>query len=158
MKEIKKYKPMIWVKVSTWNTIQTLNYEGTKEEFIQKISSLDPSDYVYFPIHDQLVARSQIKEIWSIQPDKLSKETKLSSLTETQRANVKERIANMKRNLNREPTDSELDNMIRKELWQQIQEDKFIPLSEVERFKTSLQIKKWKISKIVTWSYTELCE
>ncbi len=151
MSNIQKHKPMVWVEVAFWTDKEFLFYQATVDEFQQKRSSLS---YIVFPMHWwRNVLTQKIKDFWPVDSKTtITKEIKLSSLTEWQRQDVKILISNMKKNIWREPTMNEIDNMIKKVLWIKNQETNDKELNNFWRFKTKLVINNQKISRLITWS------
>lgn len=109
-KEIKVYKPLVWVRVAFGPQIEVLYWEWTEDNFKQKRASLS---YIYFTLYDRHVPESEIKDFWQVKDVKnLAREWKISSLTEEQKSEVKELASRMLKNIWREPTDSEFEKMI----------------------------------------------
>lgn len=108
-KEIKQYKSLMWVEVAFWPQIERLYFEWTEDLLKTRMQH----DFVYFQIHSRNVATSKIKDFWKVDdPKKLAREWKISHLTEDQKTQVKEYASKMQKNIWRDPTDSEFDNMI----------------------------------------------
>lgn len=109
-REIKKAVPMLQVEVSFWTKTEFLYFEWT-EEALQKALQYD---YVYFPLYRRWVLSTKIKDFKSssIWEKNLNREQKMSSLTEEQKEQVKFFVSNMKKNIWREPTESEFEKMI----------------------------------------------
>lgn len=151
-KEIKQYKSLVWVEVAFWPKIDYLYWEWTEEQFKTAIQF----DYVYFAIYNRNVANSKIKDFKAVKDVKnVSREMKISHLTENQKNEVKELASRMLKNIWREPTDSEFDNMIKTvlhgEKTNEVPESREI--SKIERFRKWQIKRRQKIAKVVTWSY-----
>lgn len=148
-KEIKKSTPMLWVEIAFWNEKEIIYFEGSEAEFRKKLQF----DFVYFSNLNRNILRSKIKDFGLVKDETvLTREMKLSSLTELQKAKVKEFVQNMKRNIGREPTDTEFDSMILKAVSPEvIIEDS--PLCPEKRRKTIEIIQKMRENKKRNWSY-----
>lgn len=157
--EIKKYKTIIWAKVEFGYDREVLYWEGSIEDFEEKLTY----DYMIFPRHgDRRVPTTKIKDHAVLQPDDYEwiLELRLFSLTLTKRAEVKRSISTFIKNIGREPTDNEINRFIQIALDPDIlkkekaerEKVEYKRLDKFERFKTSLVIKKQKVSKIVTWT------
>ncbi len=72
---------------------------------------------------------------------------KLSSLNPEQKSKVKEFIKNMQKNLGREPTERELDNMIRKAVYGTTEEEKQEKLDEEKRKRLREKIREMRENK-----------
>lgn len=148
-KEIKQYKSLVWVEVAFWPQIERLYFEWTEDLLKNRMQH----DFVYFQIHNRNVASSKIKDFWKVDdPKKLAREWKISHLTEDQKTQVKDYASKMQKNIWRDPTDSEFDNMIKKVLyWEEKKVEK--ELTDLDRFKTFLQVKRMRVAKIITKQY-----
>ena len=148
--EIKKRIPMVWVEVAFWTKTERLIFEWT-EETLKKAMQFD---FVYFRNLQRNVLTTKIKDFWPLEDENIkNREIKMSSLTEEQKEKVKEFIGNMKRNIWREPTDSEFDKMIFVAVNGRKVEEKFQPLSSEKRRKTIEIIQKMREHKAKFWTY-----
>ncbi len=149
--ELKKHTPMMVVEVAFWSEKEFLYWEWTKEQFREKLQST----YINFPLYSNRdVLRQKIKDYWVLDSkDEISLEMRLSSLTMTQKTQVKEYISRMQKNIGRYPTQKEIESMIQKALWITQEEEHRKDFSSLERFKTSLVIKRQRIAKIITWTF-----
>ena len=157
--QIKFYKDMLRVEVGVWYTTQKLYWEGTVKEFKEKRAG----DYSFFPRYNRNVFTNKIKDFWPIEMDDkdITLEMRIEHLTTTQKAEVKNILSSIKKNLNRDPSKGEITKAINiaidpdflKKEMEEEEKEKYKTLNDIERFKTSLVIKKQKIAKIVTGSY-----
>ncbi len=154
--EIKKYKPLVWAKINTFNEhTETLYWEWKLEDFEKALQC----DVVRFPRHaNRWISPDRIIKwwYWVVEDDTLEKdlEMKLSSINSELRKKIKARIKLIKTNLWREATKKEIDNIIKHFLWQnEKKQEQYKSLWPVDRFKTFLVIKRQKIASILTWSY-----
>ncbi len=152
-KEIKVYKPLVWVRVAFGPSIEVLYWEWSENNFKEKRASLS---YIFFPLHGRNVPENMIKDFWEVKDTKkLAREWKISHLNENEKSRVNFLAENMKKNIGRDPTDTELDAMILKVThWEEKSEEK--PLTQMERIKTVMQIRKMRIARILTWEYNGL--
>ncbi|NDK09778.1 hypothetical protein GW846_03295 [Candidatus Gracilibacteria bacterium] len=151
--QIKKHVPMVGVQVAFGLETEVLYWEGLIENFN---SIYQQAEVIRFPRHNRNVVKNKIKDWWEVKDQKsISYEEKLAGLDPEQRTVVKFHIGNMKKNINREPTITELDSIITTVIGNVKSEEtqEFKTLNDVERFKTSLQITKTRIAKITTGSY-----
>lgn len=158
-KFLKKYKTIIWVKIEFWFDREVLYWEWEIKDFeVRKLC-----DYIIFPRHwDRRVPTSKIKDFAVLQADdyQWNLELKLFSLTLNNRAEVKRLISRFEKNVNREASDNEINRFIKITLDPNIlvqekiidEKQKYWRLTDIQRFKTSLVIKKQRIAKIITWS------
>lgn len=108
-KEIKKYKEQVLVEIAFWpNNIEYLYWEWTEEQFRRSIQF----DYVFFPLYNRSVINTKIKDFRSTKNSKFMRDVKISHLEDGQKSKIKLLVENMKKNIWREPTDSEFEKMI----------------------------------------------
>lgn len=146
MEEIKKYTPLVWVEVAFWPNVEHLFWEGTETQFKDKMKM----DFIYFPIYSRNISTQKIKDFWVVKNSlNGQRELKMAHLEEGQKAQIRELAKQMEKNIGRGPNEWEFDWIIQKVvLWEKKEVQK--NLSKLERFKTFLQIKKFKVAKIVT--------
>lgn len=109
-KEIKVYKPLVRVRIAFWTLMEVLYWEWTEASFRKVRADMS---YIYFYLHDRNIPEGMIKDFWQVKDVKnLSREWKISHLTEEQKSEVKELASRMLKNIWREPTDSEFEKMI----------------------------------------------
>lgn len=109
-KEIKVYKPLVWVRVAFWPSIEVLYWEWSENNFKEKRASLS---YIFFPLHGRNVPENMIKDFWEVKDaKKLAREWKISHLNENEKSRVNFLAENMQKTIGRDPTDTELDAMI----------------------------------------------